>query len=176
MLEDFQHGEQLAAPKGLAAAFIRQGGERANHVVAADIAAEVALQPPDRHQNFAIHAIALFDTVEAGALLREQDATTGHASGGHRAVQVLPDWTSELRLAAVGGQNVGVRADAGKGAVEQFGIDAGGNRVTAQQVAPIGEAELFHDDGRRGRAGLSGVRGVRCGGQRLRGRFGTGSQ
>ena len=60
-LQDLQRRQQLAAPEDLATAIVGQGGEGADHVVAADIAAVIAFHAPDGDQYFMVNGIGAAD-------------------------------------------------------------------------------------------------------------------
>ncbi|MDT4861216.1 hypothetical protein FQZ97_958130 [compost metagenome] len=144
--------------------------------MSADVAAEVALQTPYGYQGLSVHAVALFDARKGVAVLQQQALTAGDSQRGDCAIQVFPYRSGKFRLAAVGDQHVGVGADAGEGAIEQRGVDAGGNRIAAQQGTPVGEAEFCGGNCRLRQRVRAAARAVGYRGQRLRGRLGTGRQ
>ncbi|MNE51134.1 hypothetical protein D3C80_1457460 [compost metagenome] len=100
----------------------------------------------------AIHAIALLDGMQGRGMLGEQALAAVHAQGGNRAVEVFPHRPGEFRLTLVGTDHRWIGDDAGKGALEGTGLDAGSQRLTAEGIAPFAEAQLHH--GGSGHGGL----------------------
>ena len=60
-LQDLQRGQQLGTPEHLTAAVVGQGGQRADDVMAADIAAIVAFHAPDGDQHFMVYGVGAAD-------------------------------------------------------------------------------------------------------------------
>ena len=76
VLQDIQCGQQLVVRKAGAAAFMGQGGQRANHLPAAHVLTVVALQSPDSGQDVAVDTVALLDGIQS-LFLRAQPAAPG---------------------------------------------------------------------------------------------------
>ncbi|MNN36442.1 hypothetical protein D3C81_1503400 [compost metagenome] len=79
MFENLQGGNQLAATELRAPALIRQGGQGADDVLVAHMAAEVAFHAPDCHHGFRVHCVAGVDLSQDVGVLCQLVLSIAHA-------------------------------------------------------------------------------------------------
>ncbi|MCY1442602.1 hypothetical protein D9M71_589770 [compost metagenome] len=168
MLDDLQRGDQLVLGELRAAAFIGQGGQRADDRLVALELAEVAFHAPHRDQHLAVDAIALLDAGQQFGVLLQQLLAVTHTQGRQGAFEVLPHRAGELRLAAVGLDHVHVGGDAEEGAVEGVRRNTGLQGLLAEAGLPLREGlqRLDFSAGVGRCAGQGHHRGGLGGGQR----------
>ena len=138
-LADFQRRQQLGLGKLGAAPLMGQGSQGAYYRAVTHVAAEVAFQTPDRHQDMAVNAVAGLDLLQRRGVPVEHDPSGGLALGGQGAVKVFPDRTGELGLTLIGAQDRWVRFYPTEGLVEYPGLNARSQGAAAEVIPPLAE-------------------------------------
>ena len=94
-LDDAQRVHQFSPEHLRAAAIVSQRRQRTYRRKFSDVDAEVGLEPPDRHQHLARHAVALFDAPEHRAILLHHVGAAREAGRDHAAGELLETLTED---------------------------------------------------------------------------------
>ena len=101
LIEDAQRRHQLAAKIGAAPPVIGQGGERGNRRKITGKPAEVALEPPQRHNDAGLDIVAPRNRIEQNPILSQLTPCILLTLRGHHLGDVLGERHRPLGLLAV---------------------------------------------------------------------------
>jgi hypothetical protein len=132
MIEDVERGHQLAAEEAGAAALPGERRQRLDHMEVAHAGAEARFEAPDAEDDTWIDTKTVLHAAEQRAVLLIGDPAIGDALIGDQQRPVLRPGHGELGLVTVAIQHLLVRLQAGEGAIQRSGRDAGAARISAQ--------------------------------------------
>jgi hypothetical protein len=153
LLQDDQRREQFV-PEIVATKMDEcEARQRPDNVVVAGRGAEVGLESPDAHDDAFIDAVIFPGFRQPGAFRLHFLPAAIDALGRNGGADILPDRLHELRLPDRLGDDLRIKGDAGKGAVEGVALDAVLVRERPQRMHKVPEGPVPRGErlGRRAR-------------------------
>src|SRR5699024_10894073 len=113
-VDDFENRVQLLFSPGQPTAIKRERGQRVNRIVVTKVFAIAAFDTPDGADNRGWYTVIVLRACSNTGITCQLVAPSAYARGGDENVQIRPDATAELRLAAVQLQYARHQLDPGK--------------------------------------------------------------